>query len=102
MTERCEPSYRESHGLWWALGPNAEELGFQDLAAHDGADSILTDALRQVPKTALRNAERWKMFGPALVDHFETLRGDLGSSERDQAMKGLHKAVLSVGGEGRW
>jgi hypothetical protein len=85
-----------------ALARIQDELGFQDLTATDEADPGLTEALRQVPKTALNNAERWKTFGPALVHNFEPLREDLRHSEREQAMNELRDAVREIGGDVRW
>jgi hypothetical protein len=79
------------------------ELGYEDLTIRDGNDDDVTGYLaRAVPKVALRSIRQWEHFGPALLDHFRTLRREIPEPSRSDYVRRLHQAVRDLGGEARW
>lgn len=80
-----------------------DELGYTDLTTDLGPnDEVRGYLARGLPKIANRSAERWSHFGPALKDHFRTLRREIDQPERSRYMEDLREAVRRLGGEARW
>jgi hypothetical protein len=86
-----------------AVNEVRDELGFEDLTVSDRSDPGLVKVFSEVlPRGALANVERWAQTGPALVDYFQALRGDLSDSERTAIHEELKEAIDDLGIQVQW